>query len=69
MTTVLDCFFPAHPAEVVQMEVGGSYFSFLGPYYFSSPYCIVKGGFYLFCVDGKDAFREQHQGSEMVIWS
>lgn len=23
----------------------------------------------MFCVDGKDAFKEQHQGSEMVIWS
>lgn len=28
-----------------------------------------KGVFCLFCGDGKDAFKEQRQGSEMVIWS
>lgn len=31
-------------------------------------FCVGEGG-YLVCADGKDAFKEQHEGSEMVIWS
>lgn len=37
--------------------------------YFSSRFCGGNRVFYLFCVDEKDAFKEQRQGSEMVIWS